>query len=376
MTDYRSDPEPGDGRNIDPSLGLLAGEGSDQVVPKDRSQAEGSVPFEVWTKIPSSNGGEAHPADRTYYERPVLKEPVWKWYVPAYFYAGGAAGAAAALGAALQLTGRRRYRGLIRRCRWVAAGGGAVGTALLVADLGRPARFLNMLRVFRPTSPMNLGSWLLSSMAPAAAGSAILSSAAGLAASLGDAGGLVAGLAGPPLAGYTAVLLANTAVPVWQQTRRTLPPLFVSSAMLAAASLLQLSGLDQGEDRIVRRFAVAGAIGDLLSDVALERDAARVDVVARPLHEGRSGVLLRASKALVASSLVANLLPRRWRLGRWVAGVLGTAGAVAVKFGIAEAGKASAVEPRATFRQQRAGLGGEGVSGPPGSGRTPSRTGP
>src|SRR5438874_11336372 len=85
--------------------------------------------------------------DPSYYDRPVLKEPVWKWYVPAYFYVGGAAGAAATLGAAAQLADRRGLAGLIRRCRWIAAAGGAVGTGLLVVDLGRPERFLNMLRV-------------------------------------------------------------------------------------------------------------------------------------------------------------------------------------------------------------------------------------
>src|SRR5205814_10429125 len=138
---------------------------------------------------------------------------------------------------------------------------------------------------------------------------------------------------------------------------RTAPPLFVSSAMSAAASLLQLMKLTHREERIVRRFAVMGAVADLASKLALEREAGRVEQVGKPLHEGRSGALLGASKALTAGSLVLNLAPGRWRWKRVLAGILGALGAVAVKFGIMQAGAASAADPRATFRQQRAGLG-------------------
>jgi hypothetical protein len=348
-------PSRGDGRNVDPSMGILAGEGSQQVVSGDRAGGEGAVPFEVWARPPSSSGEDRD--DPTYYDRPLLKEPVWKWYVPAYFFTGGAAGAAALLGAIAQLRDRTRLAGLIKRCRWIAATGGAVGTFLLVIDLGRPERFLNMLRVFRPSSPMNVGSWVLSTEAPLAAGSAVLTSVGGVAGILGDLAGLGAGAMGIPMTGYTSVLLANTAVPVWQQTRRALPPLFVSSAMGAAASVLQLLRLDEAEERVVRRLAVAAAIADLASERAVEREAERVERVARPLHEGRSGLILGASKALTAASLVVNLLPGRSRRKRAVAGAFGTAGALAVKFGIVEAGTQSARDPRATFHQQRAGQG-------------------
>src|SRR5918912_3378961 len=95
----------------------------------------------------------------TYYDRPVLKEPVWIWAVPAYFYVGGVAGAAATLGAVTALSRDDDLEVLARRCRALAAGGTVAGSALLVYDLGRPERFLNMLRVFRPSSPLNVGSW-------------------------------------------------------------------------------------------------------------------------------------------------------------------------------------------------------------------------
>src|SRR5207237_9618018 len=213
----------GGGRNIHPSSGILEGEAAEQAVPRDRMHAEGAVPREVWAGIPGDDG-------ETYYDRPVLKEPVWIWAVPAYFYAGGTAGAAAALGAAAQLLDGDELRGLIRRCRTVAAAGTALGTALLIEDLGRPGRFLNMLRVFRPTSPLSVGSWILAPSSVLAAGSVALPGG------LGDAAGLGAGALGGPLAAYTGVLLANTAVPMWQASRRSLPPLFVASAVSGAAS--------------------------------------------------------------------------------------------------------------------------------------------
>jgi hypothetical protein len=354
---------PDDGRNVNPDLGVLGGEAADQSAPADRARTEGAPPFDVWSGIPSRDG--ASRGDQTYYDRPVLKHPVWKWYVPAYFYAGGAAGAAAVLGAAAQVADREGLDGLIRRSRWVAAVGGAVGTALLIADLGRPKRFLNMLRVFRPTSPMNVGSWILSGLGPSAAVSAVLSRPGGFFGFLGDVSGLASGAAGVPLSGYTGVLLANTAVPVWQGTRRTVPPMFVASGATAAASLLQLLRLDEREERIVRRFALTASAADLVAETAMEREASTVERVARPLHEGRSGALLRASKILTAAALVLTLGSRRWPALRRVAGILGTFGAIAAKFGVVEAGKASTADPRATFHQQRAGLGGAEVTGRP-----------
>src|SRR5436309_802291 len=84
---------------------------------------------------------------RTYYDRPVLKKPVWKWYVPAYFFTGGLAGASSTLAWAARLRGNDR---LARRAALVSLANVAVSPALLIADLGRPGRFANMLRVAKP----------------------------------------------------------------------------------------------------------------------------------------------------------------------------------------------------------------------------------
>ena len=333
------------GRGVDEHVALLTGEGALQKV---EEIAKGAASERlVWQQVP-----QMAREDPTYYDRPVIKEPVWMWAVPAYFYAGGAAGAAATLGAMAQVLDRRDLQGLIRRCRWVATAGTVAGTGLLIYDLGRPGRFLNMLRVFRPTSPLNLGSWLLSTATPLAGASALLEDAEPAFRDLGDLAGLAAGALGLPLAGYTAVLVSNTAVPVWLGVRRTLPALFTASAVSSAASLLETMQLSERESRIVHRFGIWGKAAELASAFAVEREAAAVETVARPLHEGIAGALWRAGKVLTGLSLAVSLLGRSKRL-RWISAVLGTAGAIAIRFGIFHAGKASARDPRATFHQQR-----------------------
>src|SRR5690349_16210298 len=146
----------------------------------------------------------------TYYQRPVLKPPVWIWTIPAYMFVGGIAGAAMTMGYAVQLVGGRRLRAFDERCRWIGAIGGGVGTVLLIADLGRKGRFLAMLRVFRRTSPMSVGSWVLALATPLSAGSALLTLSRGWLWAAGYGAGIGAGILGMPLATYTAVLLSNT----------------------------------------------------------------------------------------------------------------------------------------------------------------------
>jgi formate-dependent nitrite reductase membrane component NrfD len=355
---------PNDGRNVDPTLGILEGEAAEQQVPEHRARLEGAAPFGVWESVPSRDrGGGPAAAEPTYYGRPMLKQPVWIWAVPAYFFTGGVAGAAAVLGAAAQASGDREVNGLVTRCRWIAAAGTTAGTGLLIHDLGRPERFLNMLRVFRPSSPLNLGSWVLAAAGPLTVASAVLDGAPGPLGTVGHGAGYAAGAVGLPLAGYTAVLVSTTAVPVWSEIRRTLPSLFVASAVTGAASLLQLLKLNGREASIVRRFAVAGAAADLAAAVAVDRAAGRVEGVDIPLREGLAGSLLRAAKALTAGSLAINLLPGGARWKRTAAGVLGALGSLATKFGVFYAGSASARDPQVAFRQQRTGHGASEVTG-------------
>jgi formate-dependent nitrite reductase membrane component NrfD len=281
----------------------------------------------------------------SYYRKPILKEPVWIWTVPMYFYVGGVSGAALVLGAVTRLIGGPVLRPLARTCHWVGFIGGGVGSVLLIADLGRPERFLAMLRVFRSRSPMSVGSWIL----------AITPPCAGAAAIVGDpVSSLVAGMLGIPLSGYTAVLLSNTAIPLWQKARISMPLLFIGSAMTSAAQLLKLLPvkLPPQAHRAINTFGIAGSIAELFAGWMVEEDAQRVPVVAKPLYEGVAGTLWSASKMLTGAGLVLSIFGR----SRWAyrsGAILGTAGAVALRFAIFHAGKASARDPRATFHLQR-----------------------
>ena len=349
----------GDGRYIDPDLAVLAGEAAGQ-----HAQASG----EIRTQTPLSDEVPSQRLDRgdpTYYGQPVIKEPVWLWTVPAYFYVGGVAGGSALLGAVAGGLDGTRLNGLAKRCRWVAALGTLVSTGLLIADLGRPERFLNMLRVFRPTSPMSVGSWVLAGTASLSGTAAILSEAGGVVGRAGSVAAYGAGILGMPLAGYTAVLLGSTAVPFWQQARRTLPPLFIGSAMAGAASLLELMPLNRQEQRVVHTFGAMGKLAVLAAMGAAELRVSRVARVARPLRGEVGGALWGATRVLEVASLLVSLRPGRSRLRTIAAAALGTAAAIALRFAVFHLGKASARDPRATFHQQRAGFGGAEVTGTP-----------
>jgi formate-dependent nitrite reductase membrane component NrfD len=288
----------------------------------------------------------------TYYDLPVIKQPVWIWTVPVYFFTGGVAGAAMVMGATAQLVGGRRQRRFADLCHWTGAIGGAVSSVLLISDLGRPSRFLAMLRVLRLSSPMSVGSWILASATPLAGASALFARTRGPLRSLGSAAGIGAGILGAPLATYTAVLLAHSAVPVWLATRRSLPLLFGASAATSLASVFELIPLPRHERAIVRRFGIAGRATDLIASRLVENDACSDGHVGAPFKHGLSGALWKTSKALITATLVLSLLPGESRLRRRLAGILGIAGALAVRFAVFHAGKASARDPRATFRQQ------------------------
>ncbi|HEY2014150.1 MAG TPA: NrfD/PsrC family molybdoenzyme membrane anchor subunit [Bryobacteraceae bacterium] len=289
----------------------------------------------------------------TYYDRPVLKPPVWIWTIPAYFFVGGVAGAAMTMGLAVQLTGGRRLRRFDERCRWVGAIGGGVGTVLLISDLGRKARFLAMLRVFRPSSPMSVGSWVLALATPLSAGSALLTMTRGVLRSVGYISGMGAGILGMPLASYTAVLLTDSAVPVWLATRKSLPLLFGASSAASLASVFELMPLGRRERAIVHRFGFAGRLAELAAGAAVERDAGADPQVGLPFRQGVSSVLWKTAKVLTVASLVLTAIPSKSSARRTAGAICGILGGIALRFAVFQAGKASALDPRATFAQQQ-----------------------
>jgi hypothetical protein len=288
-------------------------------------------------------------------ERPVIKEPTWTPEIPAYFYTGGLAGASAAFALA---SGLRGEDGVARRAWLVALGGSVVSPALLISDLGRPARFLNMLRMFKVTSPMSVGSWILAAFgtatAPAAAHAVLGGDDGG--DGLGRAGRVAQGASaalGLPLSAYTAALIANTAVPIWHDARLELPFVFVAGAATSAgAAATMLAPLDEAGG--ARRLAIGGAVAELALTQAMERRLSRRGV-GEPYHEGRAGTYNKLATAFTAVGAGALALRgRRSRAWAVAGGALLTAGAVAERWAIFRAGFQSAARPQDTIDPQRA----------------------
>jgi formate-dependent nitrite reductase membrane component NrfD len=295
----------------------------------------------------------------SYYGRPVVKPAPWGHEVAAYLFLGGVAGGSGLLAAGAQLTGRTKLRRNTRLSALVAV---ALGAIALVMDLGRPERFVNMMRTVKLTSPMSLGSWILSSFS-AGIGVAAASEVdrmtgerlplgplrSALRAVEGPAG-LEAALFAPPLAVYTAVLLADTATPTWNAAHEDLPFVFVSSASLAASGLAMIT-TPVSEAGPARKLAVLGVLGDLVATKLMER---RMDpVVAEPLHHGNPGRMLRWSERLVIAGGLGTLIGGRNRGIAVVSGLaLATASAL-TRFGVFEAGKESTRDPRYTIEPQK-----------------------
>jgi Polysulphide reductase, NrfD len=287
---------------------------------------------------------------RSYYGQPILKVSRWKEpHLPAYLYLGELSGALALVGAAAVATGRRR---LARTARLGAALAAYGGGAFLTAELGRPERFLHMLRVAKPTSPMSMGSWILaghSGLASAAAASEVT----GLLPGLGTVAGAGSAITGPLLAAYPGVLLADTAVPAWHEAYREITLLFAGGALTAAAAAGLAAGAfaaDRSEFDAARRLAVLGAGLESLAGFALER---KPGLAAEPYRDGDSGRMLAAARYLTLGGGAAALAARRSRPAAAVSALLLTAGGICAKIGVLRAGKASAADPKYVVASQR-----------------------
>ncbi|MDQ1628252.1 MAG: hypothetical protein QOI54_1996 [Actinomycetota bacterium] len=294
---------------------------------------------------------------QSYYGRPVLKAPVWKDDIAYYFFLGGLSAGSSLLGAGADLTSRP---GLRRGTRVAALASLGVGAFYLVKDLGRPERFLNMLRVVKPTSPMSVGTWVLTAYGPAvglAAASELLpqqlrrSVLGRLIDSLARPAGLSAAALAPAVASYTAVLLSQTAVPAWHDSHEELPFIFTGSAAASAGGLGMIIA-PAAEAGPARALALYGAAVELAASRRLEH---RLGVESEHFHTGRAGRELRLAATLTAVGAAGTLvLGRRGRVAGCVAGAALVAGGFFERLGLLHAGAASAVDPRATVQPQRA----------------------
>lgn len=314
---------------------------------------------------PSATGAGPGEAPIGYHDYPVVHGPVWKWEIPAYFWTGGLAGGAYLVAVLARLTGNRDDAEATRDGFTVAALAAMTSLPLLIRDLGRPERFHHMLRVFKPSSPMNFGAWVLSVFSPVATVRAMVE--------LGDSPqapwllrlvarltprpllDLVGALAGFALAGYTGVLLGSTNIPLWARSK-VLGGLFMASGVSSGAAAVSLLGerrhaASKSLDKLSRldQVATAAELGGALAYVATSGPAAK------PLNERYARAFWGTGVAAgmvapLAMHTVSGMLPQRWRRPtRIAASLLALNGSLAMRWAITRAGTESSKDQQASF---------------------------
>jgi hypothetical protein len=283
---------------------------------------------------------ELNQAD-SYYGTALLKPPVWTWEIPVYFFVGGAAGSASLIAAVARTAGAGDA--LVRDARWVAAVGAALSPPLLISDLGRPERFLNMLRVFKLQSPMSVGAWTLVAFSNAAAAAAFAdlvrrrTNGRVTATVVADAAGVLAAASGLVLSTYTGVLLGATAIPVWAKQARLLPVHFGVSGLGSAVAALELLG---HRDRALNTIGIGAAIIETAN-------AAHVEWTEEPaleaIRHGTPGAFVRAAGLLSGPlPLALRLAGRRSLRIRRIAALATIAGSILTRVAWVSAGRPSA----------------------------------
>jgi DMSO reductase anchor subunit len=284
---------------------------------------------------------------RNYYGRSVLKEPTWTWQVPWYLFAGGLAGASSALSLAARLSGNDR---LARSALLTAMGAVSASPVLLITDLGRPERFYMMLRVIKPTSPMSVGTWILT-LFGTSTGAAAASDLLGVYPRAGRAMAILSALLGPALSTYTAVLFAATSVPVWHGARRELPFVFAASSSASAGSAAAI--LTPVEDAgPARRLAVGGAVAELVLTSVRKRRLGTL--LAEPYQRGETRRYEKTARVLTgAGAALMGLAGHKRRLAAIAGGALVFAGAATERWAVFKAEHHSARDPKYTVMPQR-----------------------
>ncbi|MEA2294332.1 MAG: hypothetical protein QOE86_1971 [Solirubrobacteraceae bacterium] len=281
---------------------------------------------------------------------PMMKAPVWTWEVPLYFWFGGMASGASFVALACDLAGDHRSA---RVARMVSLAAVLPCPPLLILDLGRPMRFLNMLRVFKPRSPMSMGAWCLavfSTVTAAAVGADLIAK---------DRFARVAGFVNAALGGYlgsyTGVLLSATAVPVWARSHLFLGPIFISTGAATGAAACRLAlvatGVPAGHpthEALARVETGAIAAELMLSQI----NELRLGRLAESLEHGTAGRFMRAAKWLVRAGI---LLRVRGRSGpaHHVASAAYLAAGLCFRYGWVLGGRGSAGDDEAVAMMAR-----------------------
>ena len=283
----------------------------------------------------------------SYYGRPIVKPPAWTDLIPTYFFAGGLAGAAATLASAERLARNDR---LARTMLFGAAAGCAVSAFCLIADLKKPERFMRMLRVVKPTSPMSIGVYIFSAFSGSvflAAGSEIT----GIARPLGRSFGAIAGLIGPIMSVYTAVLVGDTVLPAWYLPRKSLPSVFAATSATSAGAW----GLVFAPARLngsARRLAMIGGLATIAALESLHQELGPAQDEA--YKKGEAGKLAHTARLCNIAGIVCAAFAKNSSGLSKLAGALLLAGGLAERFAVYRAGCASAKDPKYVLEAQNA----------------------
>lgn len=312
---------------------------------REQAAREGKV-VEMGVRPPGAPFPQATP-EAGYYGTPLLKEPQWGWEIPPYFFVGGVAGAAGIIATVADWLSDDQE--LARDARRVGVAGGAISASLLSVELGRPKRFLYMLRVFKPQSPMSVGSWILAAFGSTNTAAVFTNFLRRrfrdslTIRALDNGTKALAGLLSLPLSNYTGVLIGATAIPVWHRNIKTLPIHFGASGVQAGVSILELLG--HIENPSLNILGIGSAAWETWEGIHLER---RNEAALRPLKRGTSGWVTRSGGALsgplpLALRLLAmSVSDKRARKLRKCAAISGIAGSVLTRYGWIWAGAASA----------------------------------
>lgn len=302
------------------------------------------------------------PEFSSYYGRPIVKAPPWGDEIAAYLFLGGLAGGSSLLSAGAQLAGKPLLQ---RNARLTALTGLGLGTAALIHDLGRPERFLYMLRTFKVTSPMSVGTWLLSAfgMGAGLTAAAEVDRLSGHRLPLGPMRRVITALEKPaeaqtallgaPLASYTGVLLAATAVPTWNASRDHLSFVFVSSAALAASGAALIT-TPAREAQPARALSAIAAVAEVASMKTMKKRMHPAE--AEPLESGAPGKMLKWAERLTIAGAAGAALLGGWRAAAAASGLLMLGGSALTRVGFLRAGISSAADPKHTIEPQKARL--------------------
>jgi protein NrfD len=338
-----------------------------------RETGHSRQPIEPGIKSFSGNGHSrgAALADRTetYYDLPAVKPSHYRWPIAGYFFVGGLASAAQFIATVLDLLGSEEDRSVIRTGRYLALVGALISPILLIVDLETPKRWYNMLRIYRQTSPMSIGSWALTSFGT-------LSGLVAVGQAVDDLfrmrlGRLVARLFSLPSALfggivslYTGTLLAATSTPLWSGAFPFLSSLFASSAASTATAALALSAevtaAPEGTRRRLTWLATITGATELLFALLISRLWRRQEV-ASPLQQEpvastwRLGVLGLGISLPLAVHVADLSRGQSSRQSVALASVATLIGGFLLRAVLILGGNRSALEPRDYFRLTRAG---------------------